>query len=262
MPDPTVHRTFYTLASVVLVSGASLVGMLTLALGRRLRRALPYLVSLAAGALLGAAAAHLLPEAVERLGAGRRFSALLIAGFLGFFLLERTLSLVFGNRLESTGAHAHHGHSGGPTLIANILLGGAIHSLIDGVAVASAYTASASAGLATTIAVLLHEVPHHIGDVGVLIYGGLPRRRAVLLNLLATASAVLGACIVLLAGSKSEALTSALLPITAASFFYIAVANLMPELQRERNVRRSIGQVAVLLAGAALLFASSAFLGP
>jgi len=260
LPDLTVHRTLYTFASVLLVTAASLLGMLALALGKRLHRALPYLVSLAAGALLAAAAAHLLPEAVQRLGAGRRFSALLVAGFLGFFLLERTLSLVFGNRLESTGSHAH-GLAGGHTLIANILLGGAIHSLIDGVAVASAYTASASAGLATTIAVLLHEVPHHIGDVGVLIYGGLPRRRAVLFNLLATASAVLGACIVLLAGSKSEALTSALLPVTAASFFYIAVANLMPELQRERNVGRSVGQAAVLLAGAALLFALSAFRG-
>ncbi|MDQ6664028.1 MAG: ZIP family metal transporter [Acidobacteriota bacterium] len=257
MPDLTAQRTFYTLASVLLVTCASLVGMLTLALGKRMHRALPYLVSLAAGALLGAAAAHLLPEAVERLGAGRRFSALLLAGFFGFFLLERTLSLVFGNRLES------QGHSGRQrrALAANILLGGAIHSLIDGVAVASAYAAGAAAGLATTIAVLLHEVPHHIGDVGVLIYSGLPRRRAVLLNLIATASAVLGACIVLLAGSKSEALTSALLPVTAASFFYIAVANLMPELQRERNLRRSIGQIAVLLAGAALLFALSALRG-
>ena|SRR5438477_4370086 len=255
----------YSLVSVAVVSATALVGTVALALQRRLlERLLPFSVSLAAGALLGAAGAHLVPEAIEELGIGRRFSVLFTAGFAGLFLLERAVGI-----LSASGSRAGHNHGlehqqelfrkmdGGPgstALIANILLGGAIHSFIDGVAVATAYGAGSKTGLATTVAVLLHEIPHHIGDVGVLIYSGLPARRAVILNILATSSSILGALLVLVPGSRVAGVTSLFLPVSAASFLYIAAADLMPELQHEPEIRRSAAQILVLWAGVLLMF--------
>jgi zinc and cadmium transporter len=103
--------------------------------------------------------------------------------------------------------------------------------------------------------VLLHEAPHHLGDVGVLVYSGIPARKAVLLKFIATSTAILGALIVLLPGPQGHTIAIHLLPLTAASFIYIALANLMPELQREHNLGRSAGQMAVFLGGVLLLVA-------
>ena len=126
-------------------------------------------------------------------------------------------------------------------------------------AVTIAYSASLPAGIATTLAVLLHEVPHHIGDVGVLIYGGLSARRAVLLKLAATSASILGVAIAVLPGPQGRNLAAHLLPVTTASFIYIAVANLMPELHRENNLKRSVGQVTVLVGGVLIVFALNWF---
>ncbi len=142
---------------------------------------------------------------------------------------------------------------------ANILLGGAAHSFIDGIAIATAFAVGHKIGLATTIAVLLHEIPHHVADIGVLIYSGLAKKRAVLLNLLATAGYATGGFIVLLLVSRTTSLVPLLLPITAANFIYIAVAILLPELQREQNSRRAAIQSVCLLAGVGLMCALSQY---
>jgi zinc and cadmium transporter len=219
------------------------------------------MISLAAGALLGAAGAHLLPEAIEQLGSNPHLPALLLTGFVAFFFLEKTLSLVC-DRWPGLFGHHEHGvpHDGmpeqaNPALPTNLLFGGAIHSLVDGTAIAIAYSASVSAGIATTLAVLLHEVPHHLGDVGVLVYSGIPARKAVLLKFIATSAAIPGALIVLLPAPQGHIIAMHLLPLTAASFIYIALANLMPELRREHNLVRSAGQMAVFLGGVLLLVA-------
>ena len=252
-------RWAYILISILLVSVTSLVGMLAVAIDRkRLSRFLPYLVSLAAGALLGAAGAHLLPEAIQQLGTDWHLSALLVGGFVVFFLVEKSLSILSCHWPMKFGRHDYRGPIN-PTLRANLLLGGAIHSLLDGMAVTIAYSASLPAGIATTLAVLLHEVPHHIGDVGVLIYGGLSARRAVLLKLAATSASILGVAIAVLPGPQGRNLAAHLLPVTTASFIYIAVANLMPELHRENNLKRSVGQVTVLVGGVLIVFALNWF---
>lgn len=263
MHHPSTSRWAYILVSVTLVSLTSLIGMLSLAFDRdRLNRLLPYLISLAAGALLGAAGAHLLPEAIQQLGSDWHLAGLFLAGFIVFFLVEKSLFL-FSSRWPALLAGHEHGlesrrlpeRTVNPALRANLLLGGTIHSLIDGMAVAIAYAASVPAGLATTLAVLLHEVPHHIGDIGVLVYGGLTARRAVLLKFAATSASLLGVFVVLLPGPQGRSLAAHLLPVTTASFLYIALANLMPELQREENLKRSVLQIAVFIGGIAILFA-------
>ncbi len=268
--DPSRHsETLHTLLALAAVSVLSLSGILIFVFGKRLNRKLPYFAALGAGALLGIAFAHLLPEAIEKTGAGRRLSVLLIAGFLGSFLLERVLSSVFQNRPQESGdftpaaefggihhSHEHNPASGRP-LVVNILVGGAIHSFMDGLAIATGFAVAHSVGLAATIAVLLHEVPHHVADVGVLIYGGLPKLRAVLWNALAGCACLAGGGFVLLLGSHVANLTAFLLPITAANFLYIATAILMPELQKERNGWRSLKQILCLFAGVGLMFGLS-----
>lgn len=257
--NPVRHsELLHTLIALFIVSGASVVGSISFALGKRLQAALPYLVGAAAGALLGTAITHMLPEAMERVGAGNRLSLLLITGFLISFFLERLLWILFlkGNGADHSGhVHLegepfHHDHErrrqGNVGLSANILLGGAVHSFMDGIAIATSFVIGHNIGVATTIAVLLHEVPHHIADVGVLVYSGLTRRRAVILNTVATFGCALGGVLVLVFGSAVN-LANSLLPIAAANFLYIAVGILLPELQREQSGRRSLIQIACLV---------------
>lgn len=267
MSGPTA--TIPTLAALAGVIAVSLCGMTTFVLGRRLQKALPYLISAACGALLGTSFAHLLPEAIQKSGAGLRLSGLLAAGFLGSFGVERILAFFLEAKEQSCTSEsslvAEYGHPGyehpeaaGRLLVPNILLGGAVHSFIDGLAIATAFSATREVGLATTIAVILHEVPHHIADVGVLIYGGLSRTRAILLNLLATSGCAAGGGLFLVIGLHAAGLAAILLPVAAANFLYVATAILLPELQKERDGWRSIKQVSWLFAGVALMFWLSA----
>jgi zinc and cadmium transporter len=265
----TAHHSeiLHTLIAVCIVSGTSLVGSISFALGRRLQAALPYLVGAAAGALLATAVTHMLPEAMQRVGPGNRLSFLLITGFLISFFMERLLWIVFrgnghGGHVHLEGAAFHHQHErdrdSHTGLVGNILFGGAVHSFMDGIAIATSFLIGHNIGVATTIAVLLHEVPHHIADVGVLVYCGLTRLRAVVLNSAATFSCALGGILVLVFGTRVDVADS-LLPIAAANFLYIAIGILLPELQRERNGRRSAIQVACLIAALLLIGAMSNF---
>lgn len=256
----------YSLGSVALVAALSVLGMLALALSpARVVRMIPWLVSLAAGALLGTAVGHLLPEAVGYFGAGPKLSGLLLLGFCAFFLIEKAM-IVGSSRKGQAGIHLHD-HALHPetapvgsfgkqkkSLAANILLGGAIHSFIDGIAIATAYTAKTHLGIVATVAVLLHEAPHHIGDVGILIHSGIPVRRAVWLNLAVSASSIAGALLVLFVGAQADGFSAALLPFTTANFLYIAASTLVPEIQQERGLRQSAIQVLFFLAGTLLMY--------
>jgi zinc and cadmium transporter len=271
MSPPPHSEIAYTILALSAVTAASLIGSVTFALGKRFERALPYLISAAAGALLATASTHLMLEAVERLGAGRRMGLLLLIGFFLSFLLERLLALAFRDNyyenpvLEVEGATSHshsaheHSHFSDKPLVANILLGGFAHSLIDGLAIATGFAVGHSVGLATTVAALLHEVPHHMADVALLVYSGMSKPRAVYFNFLATTGCAFGGAILLVSRSNSEFLASILLPITAANFFYIALSMLIPELQRERDSRRSVLQLTCFTGAAACLAALSFF---
>ena len=255
----------YTFASVALVAGLALVGRVALTFSpKRLSRVIPLLVSLAAGALLGTAFGHLLPESVERIGNGPKLSGLLIGGVLTFFILEKLLCV------WCNGAHHHHGNldlnpsalfdqhgspAGNGPIVTNLLFGAAIHSFVDGMAIATGYTVGTHLGILTTIAVVFHEVPHHIGDVSILIHKGVPIVRAVVLSLLAGSPAAVGALIVLLVGGRSAGVTTVLLPFATANFLYIASANLVPELRHETRLRPSLVQIVLFGAGCSLMFA-------
>ncbi|MEM8599761.1 MAG: ZIP family metal transporter [Bacteroidota bacterium] len=247
--------------SVLLVSLVSLVGLVTLSWrAARLERFVFLLVALAVGAMLGSAVLHLIPEAYNQLGDGRLVGSLVLAGVLAFFVLEKVL-------------HWQHDHSRGshaasiadqpdtpevpapvkPFALMN-LVGDAAHNLIDGMVVAAAYLVSIPAGVVTTLAVLLHELPQEIGDFGVLVYGGMSRRRALALNFASGLIGVVGAVIALVIGARVEAFGAYLLPITAGSFLYIAGSDLIPELHHHSHPAiKSVGQFAMILLGIALM---------
>jgi zinc and cadmium transporter len=261
----------YSLGSAAFIAAFSFVGMVGLAWKpERLRKVIPWLISLAAGALLGTALGHLLPESIEHFGSGRKLSGLLIASFCTFFLLEKIIH-VRSHRNGGSGVHLHD-HSlhaettpaettrtpmfGKPnsSLTTNVLVGGAVHSFVDGMAIATAYMARTNLGVIATVAVFLHEGPHHIGDVGLLIHSHVPVRRAVLLNLIASSTSLLGAFLVLFIGSRADSFTFALLPFTTANFLYIAGSTLIPEMQQEKGLAQSIPQVALFLGGTLLMY--------
>jgi zinc and cadmium transporter len=249
----TAHAS--ALASVLAVSLVSLVGLLTISMGQaRVRKLATLFVSFAVGALLGDAFIHLIPDIFQNETArrGPLFPSLLIlGGILVFFVVEKLLRHAHGVLYEQ-----HHGSSTGnrPVLAAINVFGDAIHNFIDGMLIAASYLASPELGVATTVAVLLHEIPQEFADFGILIHSGLSVRKAVLLNLACASVAILGAVIALIAGAVArETVVELLIPITAGGFVYIAAADLIPELQHDHSLRAGMKQTALIGAGIAVM---------
>jgi zinc and cadmium transporter len=236
-----------TFGAIACVSAVPLLALLILVQHEhRLTSMLPYLISLAAGALLGAAIFHLMPEAAEVLGTGRMFAGGIFAGFFGFLLLERFL------RLHQHVHRAHGEHRTAPFAVLN-LAGDAVHNFIDGAIIAAAFMMDTRLGVATTFAVIMHEVPQELGDFGVLLHAGHAPRRAILLNFAVATTAFAGGLATLIAGARMQAVVHVLLPVSAGTFLYIAASDLIPELQREQRTSRSVVQVSLVLCGALVL---------
>jgi zinc and cadmium transporter len=238
----------YTIISVILVSLVSLVGIFTLSLRKdALRRITLFLVSFAAGGLFGDAFIHLLPESFEKLQNTTATSLYVILGIVVFFVLEKFIRWRHCHTATSQG-HLH------PIVTLN-LIGDGIHNLIDGMAIGASFLADIPLGIATTLAVVLHEIPQEMGDFGVLVHGGLPVKRALLYNFFFALIAVIGALIALLAGRYLALSTLVLLPITAGGFIYIAGSDLIPELHGTCDIKISLalGQFIAMLAGILLM---------
>jgi len=215
----------YAFISVGIVSLISLVGVLTFAIsGNFLRRILILLVSFAAGALLGDVFIHLLPEVVKEFGFRLEISLYVLVGILIFFILEKFIQWRHCH-MPTTKAHAH------PVALMN-LIGDGLHNLIDGMIIAGSYIASIQLGIATTIAVVLHEIPQEMGDFGILLHGGFNKVKALFFNFVTALFAVLGAVIAFIIGSGIENFSLYMIPITAGGFIYIAGSDLIPELHK------------------------------
>ncbi|MFH1749487.1 MAG: ZIP family metal transporter [bacterium] len=222
----------YTLVSVTLISLVAFVGILSFPLQKKtLKNSLLFLVSFAAGSLLGGAFIHLLPEAIEESGFTTSLPLFILLGIIIFFTIEKFL-------------HWQHCHSVDcdkhPKSLAIInLVGDGFHNFIDGLIIGGSYLVSIPLGIATSIAVLLHEVPQEIGDFGVLLHGGFSRRRALFFNFLSALTAVLGAIVALVLFDYVGGLTKFLIPFTIGGFIYIAASDLIPELHKETDTGRS-----------------------
>ena len=208
---------------------------------------LVYLISFSAGALFGDAFIHLLPEVVESHGFSLIISLSILTGIVLFFILEKIIHWQHCH-LPITEEHVH------PFAYMN-LIGDALHNFIDGVIIAASYVVSIPAGIATTLAVALHEIPQEIGDFGVLIHGGFSRSKALVLNFISALAAVLGAVLALWAAAFVERIELFLVPIAVGGFIYIAGSDLIPELHKETILRRSILQVLAFLLGIGVMTA-------
>ena len=248
------YTVLYTIISVIIVSLVSLIGILTLSMREKtLDKLLIVMVSVSAGTLLGGAFLHLLPEAVEEAGGfSVQISLLVLLGVLLFFILEKFIHHKHEHSHGVQLAHRHKDHH--PKHIAPInIAGDALHNLLDGLVIAGSYLVSIPAGIATTVAVIFHEVPQEIADFGVLVYSGMSRKKALLYNFLTAAVAIIGAIIGLLLGSRVELFVSIILPIAAGGFIYIAGANLIPELHKDCRFSESLWHVIAMIVGIAIM---------
>lgn len=232
----------YALISVIVVSVVALVGIVTLWLRLSLlKRIVLWLVSFSAGALLGDVFFHLLPEVI-----GPSWLPLSASLWILWWIL---FGLITEKVIRRNHCHMpvtkHHTH---PIAIMN-LIWDIVHNLIDGLIIGASYLVSIPVGLATTIAVVLHEIPQEIWDFGVLIHWWFSRRKALLLNFLTALTAVLGVVIAFILYRYTADMVAALIPFAAWTFIYIAGSDLIPELHKENTLAHSIPQIIFFLLG-------------
>ena len=234
------------LASVVIAAS------LTVAvLGRVVR----HLVSLSAGVLLSTALLHVLPEAFASGAPPSKLFATLLAGLLFFFLLEKAELYRHTHHHEGDGHHHHHrfdaqqaGRGGW-----SVLVGDSIHNFCDGIIIAAAFLADAQLGTVTALAIIAHEIPQEVGDYIVLLNAGFSRRKALLCNAASGLAAVIGGVLGYFVVGPWEQLFPYLLVVASSSFVYVAVADLIPQLQQRMPLRDTLAQLAWLGAGMAFI---------
>ena len=271
-----------TLLSVAIISVVSLVGLLTLPFDVLRKHAVLFsLIALAAGTLIGDAFFHLLPEAVELWGAFTpTVGFLLVGGFLAFYILE---SVLRWGHAHGEAAHASHDLPSGSALetgpkgtiaekgaavaaaivtppVGKIkafgvlnLVGDALHNFLDGIVVAAGFLVDVPTGIATTIAVAMHEIPQEFGDFGVLLRAGFRPLQAAAFNLGSALFAMGGAVLLLALPFEAQTIQKLALPVVAGGFLYIAAADLIPELHHHTRARYVPGVVGLLVVGLALM---------
>jgi zinc and cadmium transporter len=242
------HIWINAIASTIVVSLISITGIFFLALKTdKLQKIVFVLVSIAVGALLGNVFFHLIPESFETIENKGLIAILVLSGILSFFIMEKFL-------------HWHHGHDIGhmdehPKSYGYIsLFADGIHNFTDGILIAAGWMAGPEIGMATTLTVVIHEIPQEISDFGILIHAGFTAKKALWLNFYAALTAVLGTVITLMIGTRVESLSHWVLPVAAGGFIYLAGTDLMPELNKDRSSRNSLIQLLMILTGLALMY--------
>jgi zinc and cadmium transporter len=237
---------FYSLISVVFVSLLSLIGIAFVSLSeRKLKQVIFVMVSLAVGSLFGDAFIHLLPESFDKFAPKMEASLYVLAGIFLFFVLEKFLLWRHEHALESSKSIRPVGYM-------NLFADG-VHNMIDGMIIGASYSVSLRVGVATTTAVVFHEIPHEMGNFFVLLYAGFNKTQALLFNFISAVFAILGTVISLLVGSKLENFSVVMLPLAAGGFIYIAGSDLVPELNKEIELSKSVIQMLAIGAGIGMM---------
>lgn len=247
----------YSILGVVVVSLLSLIGVFAISLKETtLDKVLFVLLSFAAGSILGAAYLDLLPEAIEFFNEQEMLSTAFLyvtLGFLGFFFLERFI-------------YWYHGHVHGyesdveeermtvKKFVYLNIIGDGVHNFIDGMAIAASFVFSLPLGLSTLVAVIFHEIPQEIGDFGVLVYGGFSRYKALFFNFLSALTAIVGAFVSYYLSFYVQNFVGFLIALTAGGFIYLAASELIPEIQKEKHIGRSMLQFVLFIFGIVLIW--------
>ncbi len=226
-------------ASILAISLISFIGIFTIAIKHKtLDRYLDALVSLSVGGLLGGAFLHLLPELAEE-GFTIELSGTILLGIILFFILEKFVKWHHCHRAE----HVHLSFS-----YMN-LFGDALHNFLDGIILAGAFMSGPGVGMATAIAVFLHEVPQEVGDFGVLLKGGFSKKKALVANFIVALTAFLGAGFAIVLNAFVAGTTPFLIAIAIGGFIYVAGTDLIPELNRCQAPSDSLIQLIFILIG-------------
>ena len=233
------------LIAVFIVSLVSVLGILIFFREKILNRILFFLVSFAAGTLLGAAFLDLLPEALEG-GFKESVPVFILLGILSFFALEKFF-------------YWHHHHTGHEHEAAHgftylNMIGDAIHNFLDGAVIAVGFMNSTALGIIATIAIIAHEIPQEIADFSILIYGGFSKAKALIFNFLTALTAVVGALVAYFFSSAIENSSVFMTSLAAGGFIYIASTDLIPEIHKEKDIRKSLLQLVLLALGILLIW--------
>lgn len=230
----------WIIGATLLVSLLSFFGIVTLVFKEKvLDKMLLMLVAFSAGALMGGAFLHLVPEAIEISGDTFSIFIYLLLGYTLFFVLEQFI-------------HWHHCHKVRHKIKAFSylnLIGDGIHNFIDGLIIAGSFLVNVNLGIVTTLAVALHEIPQEVGDFGVLVYGGMKKSKALKFNFLMATTAILGGVLGFFLSGLMGGSTVFLLPFAAGNFIYIASSDLIPEIKNRENLRKSLLHFLVFVLG-------------
>ena len=234
---------FWILGALIVVSLLGLAGVLTLWIrNEKTMKYISYLlVAFAAGALIAGGLLDLIPEAAKSLPV-EAISIFVIIGFIVFLLLETYLHWHY---CEECDIHAFS---------YMVLLGDALHNLVDGVIIAAAFLVNVPLGITTTFVIIAHEIPQELGIFGVQVYGGVEKNKALLYSLLSQASCIIGGLAAYFFMSSMQGIAAYILPFAAGGFIYIAASDLIPELHKEEGGKKLLG-VAIFLLGILFIYA-------
>lgn len=233
----------WAVGASLVVSLISLVGIFTLLLkDKLLDRMLILLIGFSAGALIGGAFLHLLPEALES-GESQIIFSYLILGFIFFFILEKYLHW----------RHCHEGVCDVHAFTYLNLFGDAIHNFTDGLVIGASFNVSVNFGIITSLVVILHEIPQEIGDFGVLVYGGFTKSKALFCNFIVALTCIGGTILGYFISLNTQTFSIFLLPFTAGGFIYIAACDLLPELHKQEGIKKSVPSMVTFLCGIAFI---------
>lgn len=241
-----MNQLIYIIASTFAIALIAFIGIFTLALKDKvLNKILLILVSLSAGALMGGAFLHLLPEAIEEAeGTDYNVFLFVLIGFILFFIIEKALHW----------RHCHNGKCDVHTFHYMNLIGDSIHNFIDGLIISAGFIASIELGITTVIAIAAHEIPQEIGDFGVLIYGGFKKKKAIVLNFVVALTIVAGGIVGYFISKNVEQAVVFLLPFAAGGFIYIAATDLIPEIKKELDIKKSMATMLVFICGILIMW--------
>ncbi len=245
----------YILLATTIITSLSLTGIFLLVmLKKHIHKGMLTLVALSAGAMLGNAFLHLLPEAIEMTEGGPidlfTVMLLVVAAFVASFLFEQFFSW-------------HHCHDSGSCELGEqpfahlVLYSDGLHNFIDGLVIAAAFMASPALGISTAIAIALHEVPQELGDYAVLVHGGFSKIRAAVYNGIAASTVILGGVVGYYLVDSVEWAEPVLLPIAAGGFLYIAAADLLPELKHNERKKTIPLHILVFFTGLAIMIVAA-----
>jgi zinc and cadmium transporter len=255
VPEPKIDPALISILFVTTLSGVLSISAAAVLSFSLLSKMVERMVSLSVGILLSTSLLRALPEAFESQASPHSLFAALLGGLLGFFLLEKFAILRHSHHYEGDGHSHEHGHDAHEAGKAGwmILVGDGLHNFTDGILIAAAFLANPNLGIITGIAIIAHEIPQEIGDFIVLLNAGFTRTRAYLYNLACSLMAVVGGVLGYAMLGRATTWIPYVLVFASSGFIYIAVSDLMPQMQRRSTLRETIPQILLIALGLAIV---------